>query len=175
MIDNAYKDIKLLSEKLDAAKTEKAVYETALKLLEKANSEISTVFAPKLSAAASNIFMSLTDGAYDTVTVNSNLQINVKEGMRFMPSNYYSLAAREQMYLALRLGVIKTINDKTLPVFIDDSFAFYDNIRLKAAYARLADISNGRQIIYTLCRKNDLEMLKTCVNKHNINFILLSD
>lgn len=175
LIDNAYKDIKLLSEKLDAAKTEKAVYETALKLLEKANSEISTVFAPKLSAAASNIFMSLTDGAYDTVTVNSNLQINVKEGMRFMPSNYYSLAAREQMYLALRLGIIKTINDKTLTVFIDDSFAFYDNIRLKAAYARLADISNGRQIIYTLCRKNDLEMLKTCVNKHNINFILLSD
>ena len=79
------------------------------------------------------------------------------------------------MYLALRLGIIKTVNDKSLPVFIDDSFAFYDNMRLKAAYKCLADISDGRQVLYTVCRKNNLEMLQTCVNKHNINFILLSD
>ncbi len=169
--ERSLKDVQNLKSQLENANRELEIYKKALSMLEIANTELSRVFAPRVSAFASGIFSRLTMGRYDTINVNNKLNISVKDNMHFFDDENFSTGAKEQMYLALRLSIAHFSSEEKLPVFLDDSFSYYDDERKTSAFEFLKEFSADRQVVYLTCHKSDLKT----ANALGANVIMLSD
>ncbi|HPQ47988.1 MAG TPA: AAA family ATPase [Clostridia bacterium] len=63
----------------------------------------------------------------------------------------------DQMYLSLRLAAADAISEnESLPIMIDEAFAFYDEERIEAAFELLHDLSADHQIIIFTCKESEL-------------------
>ena len=171
LYEKAKRDVENIGKQLKNARAELLVYSKALQMLEKANTELENVFAPRVSHFASEIFARLTGSRYDTLTINSKLNINVKDNLSFYDAVNYSTATKEQMYLALRLAVTELCSNEKLPVFLDDCLSYYDDERKRLCFEFLKDFSKDRQIIYLTCHKAELDL----ADKIGANIIYLSD
>ena len=80
----------------------------------------------------------------------------------------------EQMYLALRIALVQTIekNSEKLPLLLDEVLSQYDDSRSLKTIGMLRDISDERQIIFFTCKLRDVEMVKSVCN-NNVNIIKL--
>jgi uncharacterized protein YhaN len=79
---------------------------------------------------------------------------------RYIDIEKLSIGTIEQMYLAVRLAVTDLFwPNKHLPLILDESFAFYDNDRLKATLKALSQMVN-RQIIIFTCHMRELQILE---------------
>jgi uncharacterized protein YhaN len=64
----------------------------------------------------------------------------------------------DQVYFALRLAVADLLlGADEVPLLLDDSFALYDDIRVRAA---LKQISTRRQILLFTCHKREKRILE---------------
>ena len=98
----------------------------------------------------------LTGGRYNDLRVARNFEITLRSGEGEMQHFYsYSGATIDQMYLALRLALVKIISapESRLPLILDDPFVQYDAKRRQSAYDVIKQFSaeNRVQIILTVC------------------------
>ena len=102
----------------------------------------------------------LTWGKYSKVKVDNEFNISVFNEDRYIDIEKLSIGTMEQMYLAIRLAVADLFwPNKHLPLILDESFAFYDNDRLKATLKALSKMVN-RQIIIFTCHMRELQILE---------------
>ena len=102
----------------------------------------------------------LTWGKYSKVKVDNEFNISVFSEDRYIDIEKLSIGTIEQMYLAVRLAVTDLFwPNKHLPIILDESFAFYDNDRLKATLKALSQMVN-RQIIIFTCHMRELQILE---------------
>ena len=111
---------------------------------------------PEFGKNAGEILNELSDGKYAEVKVARNFDISVKDADGTPHrSYYYSGATIDQMYLALRLSLVKTLSsaDGKLPLILDDPFVQYDSNRKIKAFTTLENFAknNNLQIIMTTC------------------------
>jgi uncharacterized protein YhaN len=73
-----------------------------------------------------------------------------------------SRGTREQLYLAMRLGLIEQYerNAEPLPVIMDDILVNFDDDRGPLAIKALAGFATDRQVIVMTCHQNTLEMYR---------------
>ena len=72
-----------------------------------------------------------------------------------MDASYLSSGTYDQIYLALRLGIIDIIfEDKKVPIILDESFTQYDDNRLKTMLDIIYKRVYKNQIILFTCQKN---------------------
>ena len=64
----------------------------------------------------------------------------------------------EQVYFALRMAAGNMLQEEELPIILDDTFAFYDDERLRATLRWLA--KSGRQVIIFTCQNREEQLLK---------------
>ena len=74
------------------------------------------------------------------------------------------------MYLGLRLASIDTISKEEMPIILDETFAFFDDDRLKNILNFLSKEYDDKQIIIFTCSKREIEAL----NKLNIEYNYIS-
>lgn len=112
-----------------------------------------------IQAAVSEIFSGITGGRYDDLMVTENGQVTVcKEGRRLEPWQL-SRGAMEQLYLALRLGVGRSLmKEEAMPVLLDETFCAYDERRLARTLRWLAGQQD--QVILFTCQKREMELLE---------------
>jgi len=69
---------------------------------------------------------------------------------------FLSKGALDQLYLALRLALVQRLsrNGERLPMLLDDPFANYDDVRLRAALVLLREIGREYQILLFTCRQD---------------------
>ncbi len=72
----------------------------------------------------------------------------------------------DQLYLSLRLSIIKELSEENIPIFLDESFAYYDDERLKNILKFISDEFKNKQIIIFTCTTRERDIL----NKLNINY-----
>lgn len=111
---------------------------------------------PAFGKNAGEILRNLTEGRYENVKVARNFDMSLKDSDGTLRRAYnYSGATVDQMYLALRLSLVKTLSpaDGMLPVILDDPFVQYDSNRKKAAYLTVEKFAkeNNVQVIMTTC------------------------
>jgi uncharacterized protein YhaN len=164
-------DIVSVMEKLDTKKEELLntqeklrVLETFKKYLILSFDELKSNFAPALANETSRIFSNLTSGRYDDVIVNDDFNASVKMGTSYLGNDYLSTATLEQLYLSVRLGIIKVMGDENYPVILDDAFAFYDDVRLKKVLDFLKEYSKTSQVIVSSCHTREADYLKENAN-----------
>lgn len=149
---------------------------TALEVLDEANTEIKRDFAPVLNSNASKIVNSITSCKYEELKVDENLVLRTIDPSlkEIIPIYLLSSGTADQMYLALRIALVQTIEKKTekLPLIMDEILSQYDDIRSIATIRMLKEMSNERQIIFFTCKSREIELVKFVCN-NNINIIEL--
>ena len=72
----------------------------------------------------------------------------------------------EQLYLALRISMIDDLSKEILPLFLDETFAYYDDERLQNILMFLVKEAQRRQIFIFTCSNREVNILKQL----NINY-----
>ena len=130
---------------------------------QKMKDEVTPKFTKQLSENIGNI----TKGRYSKALYNESegLVVELNNG-DYVNANKLSLGTIDQLYLSLRLSMIDDLSKEKLPIIMDESFAFYDNKRLKNILIYFSEKLKNRQIIIFTCTNREKEILE----KNNIKF-----
>ena len=122
---------------------------------------------PKFTENLSYNISSITDGKYNKVMFNEEegLIVELQNG-DYIPVNRFSIGTIDQLYLSLRLSMINELSDETVPIFLDEAFAFYDDERLKNILDYLNSKFSNRQIIIFTCTNRE----KSIIENKNIDY-----
>jgi len=138
-----------------------AVNKIALYMLDKARKKYEKERQPAVIKLAEEIFGYVTKGNYsrifkpmdsdDIFIVNKNEQT---KGLLEM-----SRGTREQLYLALRFGLIGEYEKRSepLPIVMDDIFVNFDDDRNNQMRDRIIQFSKKRQVIILTCHKHTFD------------------
>ncbi len=129
-----------------------AAVQQALTWLKAANEEMNTRFAPRLCTLAGEHLRQLTEGKYETLTLDEQytIQLSTREGT--FPLSQFSQGTRDAVYFAFRLAVGGLLSEVPLPMVLDDPFVNLDEERFAAAQDLLKKAAESRQILYFTCR-----------------------
>lgn len=116
---------------------------------------------PKFTENLSYNISSITDAKYNKVMFNEDegLIVELQNGDH-VPVNRFSIGTIDQLYLSLRLSMINELSDETVPIFLDEAFAFYDDERLKNILEYLNTKFSNRQIIIFTCTNREKNILE---------------
>ena len=114
-----------------------------------------------LEEKASELVKGITDGAYTGLSIDEDLGLTLLRNGQRIPLFQVSAGTVEQVYLAFRLACIEFLwPDEQMPLFLDDTFAFYDNERLSATLCWLSENYSGQIFLFT-CHEREEEILST--------------
>lgn len=168
-------DVLSLEEQIENTKSalkekraELEIITSAKEIFEYAVSSQQSNFAPSLAKKVSGIFSQITNGAHSDVLIDKTFGARYKKDGGYADETILSKGALDQLYFALRFGIIDMINEKNAPVFLDDAFSQYDDLRFKTVFSYLSDYAKHTQVIISACRENEIYQ-----NTDNINIIKL--
>lgn len=111
-----------------------------------------------LNAEVSRYISAITQGRYDSVRVDEKGKLWALIDGREVPPDALSRGTLEQFYLALRFAAGKVVTkEESMPIFLDDTFALYDDDRLRRTLQMLSGMKT--QILLFTCQKREAQML----------------
>lgn len=153
-------DIQRLSEEVRAEQEQAGIIDECMAIIRDLSEEIHSDFGPALNAEVSKMIWELTGGKYERVVVDNELNLRVDTGERFVDCDQLSTGTREQLYLALRLAMVKLLfPKKDVPVIFDDSFVFYDDRRLARTLSWIGSQGFAQVILFT-CQHREMDALE---------------
>lgn len=131
-------------------------------MLDKAISKYEETRQPDVIKAAEDFFLHVAGTNYSAIVKpidNDEFEIRDSTG-RSKSILEMSRGTREQLYLAMRLGLIDEYEKRSepMPVVMDDILANFDDDRVRLAIQALKSFSETRQIIVLTCHKNNLDL-----------------
>ena len=131
----------------------------AKEMLELAYQQMKQNITPKFSLALSQIAQKISNGKYHKVMIAEEGAILVElEDGRYIPIQWLSVGTIDQLYLALRVAVMQQISEESLPIILDESFAYYDEKRLENVLQFIQKELNNQVIILT-CTDREKQIL----------------
>ena len=148
-----------------------AALELAKSQIEKISEEYYYEMADELNAEISKWISLLTKGAYDSAGLDKDGKLWVVADGREVLPEALSRGTLEQIYLALRLAVGSVLMpNEDMPIFLDEAFAMYDDVRLAETLKALA--KTGKQIFIFTCQKREADILRQeAIAYHAVNMI----
>lgn len=153
--------IAALGDERQAMEEELAALDLARSVLGEVASEMHREFAPRLNEAMGEVVAQLTGGRYQSVRVDEEMTIRaLVEGDRLVDLKSLSGGTIDQFYLALRMAMLDLLTEgqERVPLLLDDPFVQYDQPRLEAAMAFLAQVSRRRQVVLMTCHRREAEV-----------------
>lgn len=167
-VDDKLEELARIEEKLNEQNAIKAElmsldssFQIAKEALEKAYEEVKHNISPKFEQNLCEMISEMTDGKYTKVKMNDEigLLVEVQNG-EYMPVQRLSVGTIDEMYLALRLSTLSEISKENLPILFDETFAYFDDNRLKNILYDLQDKNYNHQMIIFTCSNREEEILK---------------
>lgn len=148
--------------------------ELAKSTIENISKDIHRQFAPMINKKVGNIIEDITGGKYSSVKIDNSLEIGVinPDTQEIIDINNLSGGTIDQLYFALRFGIVDSINNEGLPLILDDCFIQYDDNRLRNILDFLYKKGKERQIILFTCHHREnkiLDEMKVEYNLINLN------
>ena len=143
-----------LKKKNDAINLAKEIIEHAY---QKMKSDVTPRFTEKLSENLAIV----TDNKYEKVIINEEdgILIELPTG-EYKNANRLSKGTIQQLYLSFRLSMIEDITEENMPIILDETFAYYDNTRLKETLKNIEEqYSKNHQIIVLTCTNREEDVL----------------
>ena len=115
---------------------------------------------PYLNREAGRLLSEMTDGAYTGLDAGDGRDIYLSARGRMVPIGTVSAGTMDQVYLAIRMAAARQICRKreSLPLIMDDSFALYDDERLRRALTFASSEHKGQLLIFT-CHHREARLL----------------
>ena len=140
-----------------------AVRAVALRLLEETRSRYERERQPDVIRAATAHLDRVTGGRYSRIVAPpGDVAVRVEtEGGEQRSTDELSRGTAEQLYLALRFGLIEEFarNAEPLPVVMDDILVNFDADRAARAAAAIRDLAARHQVLYFTCHAWTAELL----------------
>lgn len=116
-------------------------------------------FRTEFQQSASEILCEITNGAYPTLRLEENGELRLYDEHRILRLYQVSEGTAQQAYFAFRMAAAKVLLPADFPLILDETFACYDDNRLKSALKWLR--KQERQVIIFSCQKREREVLDT--------------
>ncbi len=142
-----------IREKLSKAVTGRDALELAMTLLEKSRENIRSGILPRISARASELFATFTEGKYKSLLFDENEGIRVIEAEKdeSVSLGYLSAGAVDAAYIALRIALSEQLCREKPTFIFDDSFVQMDDERLHGVLDVLRRMAEEYQIVILTC------------------------
>jgi len=119
---------------------------------------------PEVLRHGQKYFEKMTSGRYERISSplgERRFEVFTAQG-RKMPPEKLSRGTAEQLYLALRLGLIeeRKKHGDPVPIMMDDILVNFDPRRAAAACRAIAQIAESHQVIYLTCHPHIVELLE---------------
>ncbi len=137
--------------------------------LEEAYTMMKNTVTPKFTSELTDIIKDITGGKYKKVKFidEDGLTVELENG-EYINCSRLSLGTIDQMYLSLRMAVLSEISKETMPILLDETFAYYDEERLSNILEYISNKYNNRQIIILTCTNREIEALGKLNVKYNL-------
>ncbi|MBB5235577.1 uncharacterized protein YhaN [Deinococcus budaensis] len=133
-------------------------------LLETTLKEYERTKGPEVLRHASEVFGQITGGRYVAVRqLDGNATFRaISDRDDVIDVEQLSRGTQEQLYLAIRLGLARTLGQRTarLPLMMDDVLVNADPGRARAVAAALAEVARDHQILYLTCHPANAQILQ---------------
>ena len=143
-----------LTEQLKNAQEQAETIEIAMDALKRADETLRSRFSPQITAEAGELLAALTDGKYPNVLLQPDMSLSVRadDAMVMRPAAAMSCGTADQMYLALRLAMVRRLLPEDAPLILDDTLVNFDDARAVSAIRLLKQEAEKRQVILFTCR-----------------------
>ena len=91
-----------------------------------------------------------------------------QENGDYLPAYRLSVGTIDQLYLSLRLSMVDDISKESMPIILDEAFAYFDTKRLENILKYLAEKSEQNQILIFTCTKREKEIFDKLNIKYNL-------
>jgi uncharacterized protein YhaN len=130
----------------------------ALSTIQELSTDIHDSFGQQLNKAVSEVISEVTGQKYSDLKVDEKLDVKVGWNGDYVLLDRLSAGTIDQIYFALRLAIADLLLGKDeIPLLLDDSFALYDESRIRAA---LQKIAHRKQTILFSCHRREQELLE---------------
>jgi len=158
-------ELEFKKQRLRDYATDWVIPEIALFVRDKAICQNETIRQPEVIKAAKDIFTNITNQAYSMIIKSAETnEIKIQDAMgRGKSIPEMSRGTKEQLYFAMRLGLIKDYEAKKepMPIVMDDILVNFDDDRGPFAIKELAKFARDRQVVVLTCHKNALDLYKS--------------
>ncbi len=176
LISEKLETIILSEEELEEVKNKIAIleeknncFEITKQLLEKAYEKMKNNITPKFTQNLSTIINNISNGKYKTVSINEEQGLIVElENGEYISANNLSIGTIDAQYLALRLSMLDEISKEKMPIILDETFAYFDDERLKNILLFLKEQCKNHQIILFTCTKREKQTLDDLNIEYNL-------
>ncbi len=150
------RELSAISQRISDLEAHYAAITLALETAQTASENLQRRFAPAISREAEKLFSSLTGGRYEKLLLSRDftLQAAAEGETTLRSSRYRSDGTVDQLYIALRLAVAKTLSP-TAPLILDDALVRFDDTRLKAALELLKTEAEQKQVLLFTCQQRE--------------------
>ena len=145
----------------DRLNTEIEAINIALETLVRLSETIHDSFGRYLNQSASQLISGITGNVYDSLSVDQNLNVFLNTSRTLIPLEQAGAGTVDQVYFALRLAAADLLQfgGNSLPLFLDDSFANYDDQRLRTVLHWMLETYASRQILLFTPRLREAQLL----------------
>lgn len=147
-----------VEESYKAMSQKKQALEIAHEQLTKLAKEVYQEFSMELNRKTSEILKEITGGKYSMLMIDDKLKMHLYTGEKKIAIEQLSRGTIDQIYFALRMAASEILLDEEFPVVLDDTFVYYDDVRLENTLSWL--VKNKKQIIIFTCQKREEQILK---------------
>ena len=152
----------VLQEQLAEQAQEWVTLTLAGALLEQARHRYEEDRQPAVVHRAEDYFAHITNGRYPQLKApieEHEIEVMQRDGER-KPTDALSRGTQEQLYLALRFGLIEEFADRSarLPVIVDDILVNFDPERATRAAEALRQLSRSNQVIVFTCHPRIVDL-----------------
>lgn len=153
-LEKHIENLKAKLQSIKNAEIEIRALENAKREIEEIAYEVRNSFGRRLNEKASCYMSKITNGKYNNIVIDDNLNVSVNGRNALISSFKLSKGTVEQIYMALRLAAADIIfENDTKPILLDDTFAMYDNKRMGNTMKFMAE--NLDQVIVFSCHTRE--------------------
>ncbi len=154
-------------EKMSTLNKMNISFELAKEVLTNAYQDMKNTVTPKFTEELSKNVSNITNGKYNNIRFNDEdgLIVELKNG-EYVPADRLSVGTIDQLYLSLRLSMIEDLSKESMPIILDEAFAYFDEERLENILKYMKDKFINHQIILLTCTNREKDILE----KNNIEY-----
>lgn len=175
-INSKLENLSSIEEELQNAEEEKEElmslnnsYNIAKECLEKAYSQVKENISPKFTENLCTIISEISNNRYKNIVVTDSEGLNVEiDDGRYIPASRLSVGTVDQMYLSLRLSALDEISNETMPIILDEAFAYFDKDRLTNILRYINKNFKNNQIIIFTCSEREQDVLDNLKIDYNL-------
>ena len=124
--------------------------------------------SPKFTEALSKNVYEISNGKYKTVAINDEFGLIVQlDNGNYIPADRMSTGTIDQLYLSLRIALMDELSKENMPLILDETFAYFDDIRLKKILNYIYEKYNNKQIIIFTCTNREQEIINNLGKEYN--------